>query len=650
MGLRGGPASPRAASGRLTAALAFLAAVALLLAGCTAGAAGPTTTTQSKLPNGRTLDTDSTVTVGVLSLPSNFNPATPTGDNRVTQMIMEQVWPQPFVMGPNYTPETSDLLESAEVEGVSPLKVVYVINPKAEWSDGVPITAADFAYCWHEHVAAPGSVPDSGVIAGYRDIASVVGSKGGRTVTVTFRRPFWQWQSLFADLVPAHVGARYGWSSGFEHFSPGHILSGGPFRVSSYSPGHELVLDRNPRYWGPPAHVARIRFIKEPSQKAIERGLRSGALSLAEVGASASLSGPSRVAVSGGTDVMQPEPSDLLYQLIFNLDGSVTSQVDVRRGIEHSLDRSEIVADSEALVDPRAQPATSRFMPAGEMGSFGASPGRRAAEKVPPLYDPTAALGWFQAAGYTPGGQLPVGAASTGTGTTVANGGSSSPLQALADGRLQPVGGGPALRLTLLVPKGNWAVERAGQVIQAELRDMGLSVTIERRPLEQMLTSLLPSGAYEMALAPFAISPTLAAVVQEYADPVFSSRSPSSLAASSANPWSTPTALGTDPGASQVGGVTRDVIGVDAPAVDGYLSSALYELSPAHALGDLARAEAWLWQQAVSVPLFQPGSYLVRSGKLDNVSVSPGFAGFMWDAEDWAIVQPPAKSKSSGGS
>ena len=34
-----------------------------------------------------------------------------------------------------------------------PETIVYTLNPKAVWSDGVPITAADFKYAWESSAA-----------------------------------------------------------------------------------------------------------------------------------------------------------------------------------------------------------------------------------------------------------------------------------------------------------------------------------------------------------------------------------------------------------------------------------------------------------------------------------------------------------------
>ena len=70
----------------------------------------------------------------------------------------------------------SELIESAEPISLSPETIVYTLDPKAVWSDGVPISAADFKYAWEQQRGDPvASSTDVTSIAGYRDIASVPG-------------------------------------------------------------------------------------------------------------------------------------------------------------------------------------------------------------------------------------------------------------------------------------------------------------------------------------------------------------------------------------------------------------------------------------------------------------------------------------------
>ncbi len=596
--------------------------------------------TQSTLPGGYSIDTNGTVTVGVLSLPTNFNPSTPAGDNRITQMVMEQVWPQPFFTDPGFEVESSDLLESAEVESVTPLTVVYVINPKAVWSDGVAITAADFEYSWREHLSSSTALPDSGLVAGYRDISSITASDNGDTVTVRFSQPFSQWQSLFANLIPAHIAEKYGWSAAFTGYAPDRVISGGPFEVTAYVPGQYLVLSRNPRYWGTRAHVAHIRFVVERSQSAILDGITTGQLSVAEVAASRpepNVLGPGAV---GSTDTSQGSSAaspklvwsgalaSEIWQLCFNFNDPLISNVVMRRGIEHSLDRSEIVADSEDLVDPAVPVAASRLALAGENSSRTSTGVGPIAPRTPPLYEPAMALRLFRQAGYTLGG----------------------------GGLLRLAGIGAPLVVTLLEPSGDWPVDQAGLEIQGELRALGVTVHLQQRALSTMLSKLLPGGSYQLALAPFEVSPTLATVAPEYSDPVLPQGTAvtsvrvgqAGLLSSGGQTWSTRVPLGTEPGAwPDARAVTRDITGVDDPGINRELSKALGELDAPTALADLQKVESRMWNQVVSIPLFQPGLDLVRSNLVDNVSESPTWAAFMWDAEDWAVVSQVPKATTT---
>ena len=53
----------------------------------------------------------------------------------------------------SYKYEPNVLLAAAPTLSTSPKQVVtYKINPKAVWSDGTPITSADFKYTW-DHIA-----------------------------------------------------------------------------------------------------------------------------------------------------------------------------------------------------------------------------------------------------------------------------------------------------------------------------------------------------------------------------------------------------------------------------------------------------------------------------------------------------------------
>ena len=338
---------------RRTAAAALGVLVFGAIAGGNFAGASSTSTTLAGQGGIKILD-GGAVTVAVSGLPTEYNPLTPAGSNAVTQMVMEQVLPQVFVTGPDMAVHASlGLAVSAEVTGLKPQTVVYTLAKGARWSDGVPITATDFAYDWHHLLSVGPSLPATFPLAGYQDISSVTGSttaKHGRTVTVVFSKPYADWMALFANLVPAHVARRYGWGKAFAGPKPAHLVSGGPFVVTRIVPGKELVLSRNPSYWGKPAHLAHIVFKVMATEGATLRGLRDGSVDLAELAPGASVDS----VVARSTNLVQTvSDSSTLWQLAFNLADPIVGRLAVRQAIAAAINRPEVVADSIGLLAAR---------------------------------------------------------------------------------------------------------------------------------------------------------------------------------------------------------------------------------------------------------------------------------------------------------
>ncbi len=114
---------------------------------------------------------------------AGFNINTSAASEYVLQEIMNMVWPQAFIINNKLQPiMNNQLLQSATQTSTSPQTVVFTLNPKAVWSDGTPITADDFIYNYQAQSGNPaytdvgGKPYDSASSAGYNQIQSVVGS------------------------------------------------------------------------------------------------------------------------------------------------------------------------------------------------------------------------------------------------------------------------------------------------------------------------------------------------------------------------------------------------------------------------------------------------------------------------------------------
>ncbi len=285
-------------------------------------------------------------TVALGAIPTTLNDHTVSGDTAAGRLVASTVWVQVFQIGPDLQPTLDTaVVQSAEVVSVNPQTVVYQIAPRATWSDGVPVTAADFQYAWQSQrggaIDVDGSPDSVASTLGYRDISSVTSSNRGRTVTVTFRTPYADWESLFDDLLPAHIAEEVGWNHGFDHFDPHVLVSAGPWLIKTWVPGQRVVLVRNPRWWGtaPPLNRVVLKAVTDPTLLA--RDIRTGRVQVAA---------PSvfdAALVSQLSALPETESSTSLgttmLQLDFNVRHAPLDSVDIREGIAHAIDRVGIV-------------------------------------------------------------------------------------------------------------------------------------------------------------------------------------------------------------------------------------------------------------------------------------------------------------------
>jgi peptide/nickel transport system substrate-binding protein len=585
---------------------AALFAVVLTALGSTATAVPPPSTAAASPSSGTiTLKSGGIVTVAVQSLPTEFNPATPAGSNAVTQMVMEQVWPQPFVVGSGIRVDTGPgLVTAAELVGVKPQTVVYTLARGARWSDGVPISVADFVYDWHEFVAEGPLLPASFPLAGYEAIASISATKND-TVTVVFKTPYADWQALFANLVPAHVAERYGWTAAFAGANPPHLVSGGPFIVSKVVPGRELVLSRNPMYWERPARLSEIIFKVELNAAATLSDLASGSVDVAELDPGSAVS--STVLRSEDLDAVS-ELSPVMWQLDFNLADPTLSSLDLRLALANVINRAQLVSDSAGLLSADAFASSNHLYGAGD-------PGHRRDD------------GPYKGSSLTIADQLL----------------QSSGYSVNRDGLVTSPNGN-ALVLTVTGPTGNPLIERVEDELQAQLLSAGISLRIQNVSLSTLLDIELPRGEYQLAIAPYLLSRFTSTTEGLYTDPVGPTPSlqPTPSAPVPAGSAIYSGGSESEPSADSADVVTRDVLGFDDPVITALYSRAISQLNFLKASNLYDDIDSQLWVEMVALPLFQQPTVLIYRDSIVNVSYSSSWAGPMWNAEQWGIqLSPP---------
>ena len=623
-----------------------------------ASAATPTTTTTTSNP--WVPGAGGTITLGIDQAPTGCNPNTASGDTWAVRLLLEPVLPSAFnVNGSDQAVYQSALITQAELQSTNPETVVYNINPRAIWSDGKPVTAADFVYTWREEqgtggsvgpassggpvgpggpvgtlpktgtggakstaagsaavtataagttfavtppapTTLPGATGTTGPAFGYRQIASVTPSSKGRTVTVVFKTPYADWQSLFDYLLPSHVLEKTGWNPSCTTLDPSIDLSAGPYVLHKVVPGKEVVLVRNTKWWEqlPALDKIVVRIASGPSQ--LSQWLANGTVDVAL---------PSgydeqylQSVSSQPTLASQSQLTTTLLQLEFSTTAPYTASLDVRLAVAHAIDRQALVDNVAGWADSTIVPAASHLFTQTQQGYPSHKPPPLQVSGQPgytsttiPRTSPTA----------TP---FPLGADLAATTRLLS-----------AAGAVRPGNGpwtfstGTVLALRMAVDAADpWAEQTATALVQ-QLAAAGIRVSVVDFPSAQAAGLDLASEQANMALLP-----------------MHSSTYPSQAVA-----WYTPL-LGA-PGA----GGSQDWSNFDNTAVNALLEKASQELNPVDAAPIYTQVDAALWQQMVALPLFAEPSLLAWSGLTSGVSPNANGPSLLWQTQNWALRVPP---------
>jgi peptide/nickel transport system substrate-binding protein len=514
--------------------------------------------------------------------------------------VLAAVLPSPYLVeSTGAVAANPNLILQSELVSTKPETIVYTLNPKAVWSDGVPITARDFIYAWQQQRADAPDDPNSvASVEGYRDIASVKGSNKGRTVTVVFHTLFADWQMLFADLLPAHIMETVGWNPQCPSVSSAIDLSGGPFEITSVS-AQTISLGVNPKWWGTVPNVKGVTVHIASSGEELAQWAQSGfvQVSLTDSFTPTYLSQVSSLAGSQS----EVDPSATFLQLEMASDSDSTIPADVRQAIALSIDRQALVAQRVNWALPGEDVSTSHIEINGQPGYHG-----------PPASD-------------TPS---TVPTSTTTSTTTIAQGGSvnfpTTPVTDQAAALMEAANYlragsqpwesvlGVPLSLRLAYDEGDvWAAATAPQ-LQSQLESAGFEVTLVPEATAVAAGTALSSGNVDLALLPRTSSPFL----------------------SQALAWYT-TLLG-PPGVDG----SQDWSGYNDSTFNRLVTSASRQLSPNTAATEYVAADAQLWTDMVGLPLFVEPSALVWSRTVSGITPTPTSDSFLWYAQGWAVRVP----------
>lgn len=320
----------------------MLACAAVLLAACSSTPPPPVVSSSASPVSTSTTKTPSQVVVGVDDVLGGYNPHNLADASQVTTALSQLLLPSVFRLKDDGTfALDKNLMKSAEVVSQQPFTVAYTIRPEASWSDSAPIAAEDFAYLREAMRDQPGVIG----AAGYRLISDIQSREGGKRVEVTFSKPYPGWQTLFDNLLPAHLlkDAPNGWQGALATTFP---AVGGPYSIKNLDSARgEVILERNERYWEKPSALDRI-VLRAADQDGTLAALRSGNDQFVVTRTDAT--GLKRLGELGSSVQLHTVARPTVAQVLLRPVSSTLSDPKVREGITALIDRTKLIAEATA--------------------------------------------------------------------------------------------------------------------------------------------------------------------------------------------------------------------------------------------------------------------------------------------------------------
>jgi peptide/nickel transport system substrate-binding protein len=410
-----------------------------------------------------------TLTWPLDQIPTNFNYYQIDGSLVDNHTVVGALLPSIFLFDATGTARFNpDYLVSEPVMTTEPKQVVkYLINPKAQWDDGTPITWEDFHWLWK----ASNGKNDAFQISssnGFSQIESVERGVDDREVVVTFAQPFADWQSLFWPLVPASSTRdpkvfNEGWKD-----RP--LLTAGPFVFESLdSTAQTITIVRNDKWWGNRAKLDRIVFRSIPDLTAQIDALANGEIDLMDVGPDANIY--NRAKALDGVE-MRVAGGPNYRHLDINGTSANLKDVKVRQALAMAIDRAAI---GRALLGPLgidAKPLGNHIFMANQAG-YQDNSGVLA-------YDPARAQQMLDEAGWK------------------------------LDGSVRVKDGKP-LEISIVIPGGISTSRQESELVQNMLGRIGVTVKIDVVPGPDFFDKYVTVGQFDLTLfswvgTPFPIS------------------------------------------------------------------------------------------------------------------------------------------------
>ncbi|MDX6276386.1 MAG: glutathione transport system substrate-binding protein [Nocardioidaceae bacterium] len=226
-----------------------------------------------------------------------------------------------------------DYILSAKLVSKAPEKIDVKLNPKAVWSDGTPITAADMISFWK---AMRGTDKAFEVVAtnGYQDMENIEQGASQFEYTITYKKVNADWPNYMYPALPKSV------SSSPDAFNKGFVKkqypSNGPFVISNIDQNAQVVTETpNPKWWGRKPKLDKLIF-RVVDQNALGQAFANKEIDVLDTQANAD----TQAQAKKRADVKIQRSGGITWtHLTMNAKKPPFDNVNVRKGVAEAIDR-----------------------------------------------------------------------------------------------------------------------------------------------------------------------------------------------------------------------------------------------------------------------------------------------------------------------